>query len=487
MKATTMIRTFLLVGAALGGSVAVAQAPQPQSPNSQGQEKPSFEQAAATTSRQLAESVAELATLRERLTAEKLPMAQELRQLEEGLLTVRGDLAKATRALDGRTLDLGNLKAEVEKRKDQAAYLSNLLADHGRNFESRLHIAELQRYGAPLEASRLARDNTKLTEAELFATELALVDASFARIEDALGGSRFEGKAVDPSGTVNQGTFVLVGPTALFRSNDGKHVGIVEQRLGSLEPTVADFDAPQDLEMAAQFVLGTGGAFPIDPTMGTARKIAEIQETWVEHVLKGGPVMWPIFAFAGAALLVVVFKWLSMAFLRRPSRKLLGQLMQSVRNGDRASAVEQCEAIGGPVGRMLMAGAEHIGEPRELIEESMFEQMLSTRLRLNSWLPFVAICATSAPLLGLLGTVTGIMNTFTLMTVFGAGDPKTLSSGISEALITTEYGLIVAIPSLLLHAVLARKARGIVDEMEKAAVSLLNQTRLAEAATGGSN
>jgi biopolymer transport protein ExbB len=131
----------------------------------------------------------------------------------------------------------------------------------------------------------------------------------------------------------------------------------------------------------------------------------------------------------------------------------------------------------GPAGRMLHAGAKHHGEPRELIKEAMFEQILSARLKLQSWLPFVAICATSAPLLGLLGTVTGIMNTFSLMTEFGTGDPKTLSSGISEALITTEYGLIIAIPSLLLHAFLARKARGIIDDMEKKAMQFLNHIR----------
>jgi biopolymer transport protein ExbB len=129
---------------------------------------------------------------------------------------------------------------------------------------------------------------------------------------------------------------------------------------------------------------------------------------------------------------------------------------------------------------MLLAGAQHLGEPRQLVEEVMFERVLSTRLRLQSWLPFVAICATSAPLLGLLGTVTGIMNTFTLMTVHGTGDPKTLSSGISEALITTETGLVVAIPSLLLHAFLSRRARGIVDEMEKAAVAFVNRVHRVE-------
>ena len=68
------------------------------------------------------------------------------------------------------------------------------------------------------------------------------------------------------------------------------------------------------------------------------------------------------------------------------------------------------------------------------------------------------------------------------MTVFGTGDPKTLSSGISEALITTEYGLIIAIPSLLLHAFLSRRARRILDEMEQVAVAFLNQVRKAGAA-----
>ena len=472
-------------------AAAAAQQPQPSpsaspqqpaaAPAAQGGDKPSFEQVAASTRQQLEESVAELAKLRDGVTAEKIPLAQELRKLEDGLLAMRGDLAKATRALDGRALDLSNLKGEIDKRRDQVNYLSNLLADHGRNFESRLHIAELQRYDAPLDAVKLARENTKLTEAELFAAEMAVVDASFDRVADALGGSRFDGKAVDPTGTVSSGTFVVVGPAALFRSTDGLQVGTAEQRLGSLEPTVIPFTGPEDRTAAAQFLLGSGGAFPMDPTLGNAHKIAAIEETWVQHVLKGGPVMWPIFGLAGAALLVVLLKWLSMAFIRRPSRKLVANLLEAVKGGKREEAVEEAGAISGPAGAMLQAGAEHLGEPRELVEEVMFEKMLSTKLRLNGWLPFVAICATSAPLLGLLGTVTGIMNTFSLMTVFGTGDPKTLSSGISEALITTEYGLIVAIPSLLLHAFLSRRARRVLDEMEQAAIAFLNQLRKSEA------
>lgn len=124
---------------------------------------------------------------------------------------------------------------------------------------------------------------------------------------------------------------------------------------------------------------------------------------------------------------------------------------------------------------MLRAGVAHIEEPRELIEEVMYEDVLDARLKLQRLLPFIAITASSAPLLGLLGTVTGIMETFSLMTVFGTGDSKSLSSGISAALITTEWGLYVAIPALLLYAFLSRKARTIVDGMEKDALAFLNQ------------
>jgi biopolymer transport protein ExbB len=185
--------------------------------------------------------------------------------------------------------------------------------------------------------------------------------------------------------------------------------------------------------------------------------------------------MVPIFAMASAALLVALYKWLSLAFLRKPSQKKIGELLEAVGRRDAEAVRRRVAEIKGPVGRMLAAGVENIRETRELIEEVMYETVLTTRLRLQRLLPFIAICAASAPLLGLLGTVTGIISTFKLITVFGSGDVKTLSGGISEALITTEFGLIVAIPSLLLHAFLSRKARGVIGQMETAAVAFANQ------------
>jgi biopolymer transport protein ExbB len=122
---------------------------------------------------------------------------------------------------------------------------------------------------------------------------------------------------------------------------------------------------------------------------------------------------------------------------------------------------------------MLGIGVEHLHETKELIEEVMFERLLDTRFRLNRALPFIAVGAACAPLLGLLGTVTGIISTFKLLTVFGSGDIKMLSAGISEALITTECGLYVAIPSLLSHAFLSRKAKSVTDKMERQAIAFM--------------
>jgi biopolymer transport protein ExbB/TolQ len=267
----------------------------------------------------------------------------------------------------------------------------------------------------------------------------------------------------------------MIGPAALFLSEDGETVGTVEQRLGSLEPTVIPFENPLDAEAATKIISDYKGQFPLDPTLGNAHKIEETRESFIEHIKKGGPVMYPIFTLAGAALLVALYKWFFLSLSRKPSQKQIRGLLDAVAKHDEGSALERAGKIRGPVGSMLVEGVKHLKEPCELIEEVMYERVLSTRLKLQRFLPFIAISAASAPLLGLLGTVTGIINTFRLITVFGSGDVKTLSGGISEALITTEFGLIVAIPSLLLHAFLSRKARGIINQMEKAAVALVNQ------------
>jgi len=437
--------------------------------------EPSFEGASGTVRQELEASLSELAALREQIKSEKIPLSRRLSELESELSRVRQEFQETSRKVDRSTLDLSNLRTEIEQRQQEAGYLSNLFGEYIRNFESRIHIAELQRYGEPLEGARLAPENSALSPQEVYQAQIDVLKLSVERLDEALGGTTFEGAALDDSRLVRKGVFLLVGPAALFRSADGQHVGTAEQTLGSQEPAIIAFSDPEETLAASELVQKGEGIFPLDPTLGNAHKIEATEDTFLEHVEKGGPVMVPIFALAGLALLVALYKFFALAFLPRPSRKQIDGLLDAVGRQDEQAMAQKAAALRGPVGKMLAAGIEHIREPRDLIEEVMFEAVLTTRLKLQRMLPFIATCAASAPLLGLLGTVTGIINTFKLITVFGSGDVKTLSGGISEALITTKFGLIVAVPSLLVHAFLSRKARGVIDQMEKAAVALITQ------------
>ena len=194
----------------------------------------SFESAAQSIRAQLDQAVADLAAQRARMAEEKLPLARQLASLEAELVEARAELLAATREYEDRTLALSNLTTSIEKRREEASYLTNLFGDYQRNFESRLHRVEEQRYAAVLEAATLAPERPDLSQADRYRIQAELLAASFARLEDALDGSRFAGRAVVSTGLVADGQVLLVGPTAVFRSDDGLHVGVVEERLGTV-------------------------------------------------------------------------------------------------------------------------------------------------------------------------------------------------------------------------------------------------------------
>mgnify|MGYP006427558333 CR=1 FL=1 len=475
------LTTALTFALAIGFTAAAATAQEgasseatPQRSSAAGVEQAGFAAASQRIERKYEAAREKFNELQDRIADEKLPLTRELNQLEQQLRAKRDEFQDVKRTLDTRTLDLSNLRKEVEARKEEAGYLSNLLSEYVRNFETRVHIAEMQRYEEVLQTAKLAPESTNLTDREIYQRQADLVEASLQRLEGALGGVRFEGAAIAPGGREKPGMFVLVGPYAIFRSNDGEAIGTIQEEVGSLQPHVKSFEQSADVEAVASLVQSGEGRLPFDPTLGSAHKVQQAEDTLLQHVRKGGPVMIPILGLAGLSLIVGLYKWVRIAMVNKPSEKQIKTLVDALGERDRDKAQKRAKSIGGPVGEMLATGVQHMAEPRELIEEVMYEKMLATRLRLQKALPFIAITAASAPLLGLLGTVTGIINTFQMITLFGTGDVKNLSGGISEALITTKFGLIVAVPALLLHALLSRQARGVVDQMEKSGVAVIN-------------
>ena len=126
---------------------------------------------------------------------------------------------------------------------------------------------------------------------------------------------------------------------------------------------------------------------------------------------------------------------------------------------------------------LFATGLRYRHETKELLEERLTAVLLRQRLHYERWLPLLAVIATAAPLMGLLGTVTGMVRTFTLITVFGTGNAGKLASGISEVLVATELGLLVAIPTLVAHGFLSQRIQKNLSLLERYALEFTTAVR----------
>jgi biopolymer transport protein ExbB len=431
-----------------------------------------FQQVAAASQADLERALQELAAVERRIADERIPLSRELNQLESEVIAKRREAQRATARTGNQASDLAALQNEARLRRDDVVYMSNLLNEYIRAFDTRIQSAERPQYVETITAALRAPEDDNLSAADRFQRQIAVVQASITRMRQIIGGATFDGQALGQNDVVEQGRFALVGPLAFFSSTDGSS-GLAQMRPNSEMPVVREL--PPRFAASIRQITQTGsGPLPLDPTLGNALQIELSRDTFVQHVRKGGVVMIFILTLAGAALLVALFKVFEISSVKRPRPGQVQEIIDLVRAGKRDAALAKAEAISGPYGDLLTAGVKHSGEDKELLEEILYERLLATQPRLERFLAFIALTAGAAPLLGLLGTVTGMIKTFQLITVFGTGDAKNLSSGISEALITTEFGLYVAIPALLAHGLLSRLAKGTLSDMEQTSVSFVN-------------
>ena len=213
--------------------------------------------------------------------------------------------------------------------------------------------------------------------------------------------------------------------------------------------------------------------FLFDPQQG-AKGEATGDRTLVDTFLSGGLVMWPILALAILALIIALER-LVVLVRARPRGRLVRRVGERIGRGQWSEAARCCQGERSALSRVLLQVAENREQQRDQLEQVVDEAILTERPALERFLPALNLIAVVCPLLGLLGTVTGMIDTFYMITDHGTGDPRLLSGGISEALLTTEFGLMVAIPSLLLHAFLSSRVDRALSEMEIGALGLLNQ------------
>lgn len=421
----------------------------------------------------LQKASAELSTVRQQIEAERLPLARKVTELEQQLINRRADLAKAQRFQENQLVELNALKGDAKRQADEVKYIESLLTEYARAFRSRLNFVEEPRYQSTLESVDLAAANADLSAAEKVSRRLGLLTSALDRAEKSQGGESFDGKALDKQGLVQSGKVAVFGPVAMFASSSGSAAGLLQQELNKSDPTIAQLD-PRLVEASRTLVNSGRGELVFDPTLGNAFKLSAMHTNLYDKFAEGGLVMIPLLGLGLASLILALVKWLQFSRVRLATETDLQTVLKHIQSGEAQQALNHARKIPGIAGELLATAVQHVDEKKEYIEEILYEKMLGARTRLERGLPFLALTATTGPLLGLLGTVTGMIATFKLISSFGSGDPKMLAAGISEALMATATGMGVAIPALLLHAFLSRKAKGILGSMEQTAVGFVN-------------
>ena len=192
-----------------------------------------------------------------------------------------------------------------------------------------------------------------------------------------------------------------------------------------------------------------------------------------EIIKAGGPVMWPIIGLSIAAAAIILERLWSLQEQRIIPRELSVRIWKLVEAGELTDKHVQALAQNSALGQILAAGLANRHRPREFVKEAIEDTGRHVVHELERFLNMLGTIAAVSPLLGLLGTVIGIINAFNAITHQGVGDPKLLSGGIGQALITTAAGLMVAIPSLMGYRYLRGWVDALVVKMEKEALHLV--------------
>lgn len=407
----------------------------------------------ATRLRQAGE---ELNRTRDRISTEKAPLLKDLRATEDRIIALERETLRLATDQENSTANKRRLLREIEEQRKTGAYVTNLSSDALKALQESLLPGEEKEIG-----ERLRELQGKLESAAAAGTggPVALEAAEFlrTRIAGLLGGRLTSSRALNAGDSrLQEGVLAYAGPEVFFQPAGGGPAGLVRMREGSQQPTYYP-QAEWAAASSAAFFAGRLGTMPADPTGGKALRLQQTGGTVLEHVEKGGKVAYAIVIVGIVALLLMIHKLMDVAAMRVDTSRRVPAFLRAVANGARTEAEAALGGISRTSREIFAEGLRHLDAPANILEERLEAVLLGQRLHFERRLPLLAVIATAAPLMGLLGTVVGMVKTFTLITVFGTGNAGKLSGGISEVLVATELGLAVAIPALVVHGFLSHR------------------------------
>lgn len=268
---------------------------------------------------------------------------------------------------------------------------------------------------------------------------------------------QFEAPVITVTGEVEEKPVTRVGVFTAFSdgkflrylSETGNLVELARQPVERLRNVAANFEEAD----AAEFLPTV-----VDPTRGAIMALLVQTPTLKERIAQGGWIGYIILILGAIGLLVALLQFLSLLSAGRGVAKQQKQDEVSSKN---------------PLGRILSVYNDKLAQDVETLQLKLDEAILRETPKLERGLITLAILAAIAPMLGLLGTVSGMIETFQSITLFGTGDPKLMSGGISQALVTTELGLAVAIPLLLIHSGLSSKSNRLIQVLDEESAAIV--------------
>lgn len=444
----TKVLLTLLLGLSIGTAVSAQAQDEAPSPEPSPEQIDSDEVVSLREARELAElrDQQRLISLleNEQALARELEQAREAHQEAERkqqmLRVQEGAQALEQARLSARQSEQdAAMAALLDELKRHASDVRNALED-----DSWLALGETSLPPRLQEADVLQRQHVE-----------AVVD-SLASLTAATGqAEKLSLPVADASGEVAErevirlGDFAAFTPQALLRpGNDPEHLALQSDTPGEVKQWLASFAAGERRIMA------------VDPTQGRVFAALQQRPSLMERFHQGGYVGYVVVALGAIGLLVALVQYLYLTAVSIKVRRQRRQLNTLTADN--------------PLGRVLLRFVgldKHL--PPEALEARLDEAVLAELPRIERGQPLVKLLAAIAPLLGLLGTVTGMIVTFQSITVFGTGDPQLMAGGISQALVTTVLGLVTAVPLLFAQTALSSRSRTLTQVIEGQASAAL--------------
>ena len=392
-------------------------------------------------------------------------------RLKADVATQREALEADEKRLEGLREKRTELEGRIQTQTGQMKELDAIIRDFAQDFSG---LAERSPYSGE-DPERLKRLRAFLEEGGILGIQdiRTLVDLAFKDMTASDQIIRRKGSIVDRQGREVEGEIIRLGNlSAIYREGGNTGYLTLSPASGRLLASAAPgWGVRRNLD---QYFDGRTDSVHVDISGGVAvKQLSQRTGLW-EEILSGGLLVCPILLVGLIAGVLIIERLIFLGKVRQNTDHLMTQVTELVDAGDYKGAMVLAERQPGqPTSNVLKAGLAQQGLARDILESSLAEAILRETPRLERFLPALKVLAAIAPLLGLLGTVTGMIKTFQVITIHGTGDPRLMAGGISEALVTTELGLAVAIPILVISALLGRKAQRIASDMEEKAMALI--------------